>query len=388
VAEAEPVAAELLAEGRAAADPYPLITSCYPLAAVQQARGKLDAALRTYREGLRLATQGGWFSPFHAAEAHLGIAQVLYERNQLDDALQHVTESIERGRQLIWFFEPGRRLVTLAWIRHAQGEADAALDAMNEACRMHPSPAVNSRWNPAPLERVRLLLAQGLTTEAERWTEERGLTADDDVTYMREPDYLVLTRVLVARSDPGRALRLLERLDVLAESQGRTESLIQIRAVRSLALQATGDHQGALTALTEALALARPEGYIRVFVDEGPPMAALLQSLIGARQRGRAAAASRAARDHLNRVVQAFRPPMGRPERVAAAATGLIEPLTRRELEVLGLIAAGRPNQEIAEQLVVTIATVKKHTSHIFDKLGAANRTQAVARARELRLIR
>jgi LuxR family maltose regulon positive regulatory protein len=79
---------------------------------------------------------------------------------------------------------------------------------------------------------------------------------------------------------------------------------------------------------------------------------------------------------------------MGRPERVAAAATGLIEPLTRRELEVLGFIAAGRPNQEIAEQLVVTIATVKKHTSHIFDKLGAANRTQAVARARELRLIR
>jgi ATP/maltotriose-dependent transcriptional regulator MalT len=388
VAEAEPVAAQLLAEGRAAADPYPLITSCYPLAAVQQAQGKLDAALQTYREGLRLATRGGRVSPFHAAEAHLGIAQVLYERNQLDDALQHVTESIERGRQLIWFFEPGRRLVTLAWIRHANGDADAALDAMNEACRIHPSPAVNSRWNPAPLERVRLLLAQGLTAQAERWTEERGLTAEDEVTYMREPNYLVLARVLVVRSDPGRALRLLERLNVLAESQGRTESLIQTRAVRSLALQSAGDHQAALTALTEALALARPEGYIRVFVDEGPPMAALLQSLIGARQRGHAAAASRAARDHLNRVVQAFRPTMGRPKRVAAAATGLIEPLTRRELEVLGFIAAGRPNQEIAEQLVVTLATVKKHTSHIFDKLGAANRTQAVARARELRLIR
>jgi ATP/maltotriose-dependent transcriptional regulator MalT len=388
VADAEPVTAQLLAEGRAAADPYPLITSCYPLAALRQAQGKLGAALGTYREGLRLATQGGRFSPFHAAEAHLGIAQVLYERNQLDDALRHVTESIELGRQLIWFFEPGRRLVTLAWIRHARGEADAALDAMNEACRMHPSPAVNSLWNPAPLERARLLLAQGQTAEAERWTEERGLTAEDEVSYVREPDLLVLARVLLVRHDPARTLRLLERLDAQAASQGRLESLIEIRALRSLATHATGDHRGALTRLAEALELARPEGYLRVFADEGPPMAALLRSLIGARQPGRAATVSRAARDHVNRVVQAFRPPLGRQEGVAAAATGLIEPLTRRELEVLGFIAAGRPNQEIAQQLVVTIATVKKHTSHIFDKLGATNRTQAVARARELRLIR
>jgi LuxR family transcriptional regulator, maltose regulon positive regulatory protein len=197
----------------------------------------------------------------------------------------------------------------------------------------------------------------------------------------------VLARVLVARSDPGRALRLLERLDALAESQDRTESLVEIRALRSLATHAAGDHRGALTALAEALALARPERYIRVFADEGPPMAALLQSLIRARQPHGAAAASRAAREHLNRVVRAFRPPMEGPKRAASAATGLIEPLTRRELEVLGLIAAGTPNQEIADQLVVTLATVKKHTSHIFDKLGASSRTQAVARARELGLI-
>jgi LuxR family maltose regulon positive regulatory protein len=387
VADAEPVAAEMLAEGRAAPDPYPLLTSCYALAAVQQARGALGAALRTYREGLRFATEGGRVSPFHAAEAHLGIAQVLYERDQLDDALRHVNESIELGRQLVWFFEPGRRLVTLAWIRQAKGDADGALDAMDEACRLHPSPEVNSRWNPAPLERTRLLLAQGQTGEAERWTEERGLTAEDDVSYVREPDHLVLARMLMARSDPGRALRLLERLDALAESQDRTESLIEIRAVRSLATHAAGNHRGALTVLAEALALARPERYIRVFADEGPPMAALLQSLVRVWQPRGAAAASRAAREHLNRVVRAFRLPMEDPERTAATATGLIEPLTRRELEVLRLIAAGTPNQEIADQLVVTLATVKQHTSHIFEQLGASSRTQAVARARELGLI-
>ena len=152
VADAEPIAAEMLAEGRATADPYPLITSCYALAVVQQARGKLDAALRTYREGLRFATRGSRLSPFHAAEAHLGIAQVLYEQDHLDDALQHVTEGIELGRQLVWFFEPGRRLVTLAWIRQASGDPDGAMDAMNEAYRMHPSPRSTAagtlpQWN-------------------------------------------------------------------------------------------------------------------------------------------------------------------------------------------------------------------------------------------------
>jgi LuxR family maltose regulon positive regulatory protein len=116
-------------------------------------------------------------------------------------------------------------------------------------------------------------------------------------------------------------------------------------------------------------------------------MAALLQSLIRARRRGGVVAVPPAARHHLNRVVRAFRSPIGQPERPAPAASGLLESLTGRELEVLGLVAAGRPNREIADELVVTLETVKKHLSHVFDKLGAANRSEAVARARELRLI-
>jgi LuxR family transcriptional regulator, maltose regulon positive regulatory protein len=196
----------------------------------------------------------------------------------------------------------------------------------------------------------------------------------------------VLARVLLARAEPGRALGLLDRLDALAEFQGRAGSVIEIRALRALALQAAGDHQGALTAVAEALSLAQPERYVRVFADEGPRMAALLKSLMGARRAGRAVAASGAATEHLNRVVQAFGP-AGPRGTAAAAGSGLIEPLTARELEVLSLIAAGRRNREIANELVVTIETVKKHTSHIFDKLGAANRTQAVTRARELGLV-
>jgi LuxR family maltose regulon positive regulatory protein len=222
-----------------------------------------------------------------------------------------------------------------------------------------------------------------------RWTEERGLTDTDEFFYPQERDYLVLARVLLAQSQPDRALRLLDRLDALAVAQGRRESQIEIQALRSLALQAFGDHDGALTSLAKALTMARPESYIRVFADEGPPMAALLQSLLRSRRRGGVATISRAEREHVNQVVRAFRLPNGQPGTPGAglAATGPIEPLTRRELEVLGFLAAGRRNRQIADELVVTLDTVKRHVSHIFDKLGAVNRTEAVARARELHLV-
>jgi LuxR family maltose regulon positive regulatory protein len=150
-------------------------------------------------------------------------------------------------------------------------------------------------------------------------------------------------------------------------------------------LQAADEHQGALTLLAETLELAAPEGHVRVFADEGPPMAALLRSLLGTRRRARAAAG--AGTEHLHRVIQAFQPATTQADSTARAVLGLIEPLTDRELEVLRLLAAGRRNRDIAAELVVTLETVKKHTSHIFDKLGAANRTEAVAHARRLGLI-
>jgi LuxR family transcriptional regulator, maltose regulon positive regulatory protein len=387
LAQAEAGFAEMLAEGRAARDPHPLMATCYPLGAVQRARGELGAALRTFREGLRWATGGGRFSPLVECEAQIGIAQVLYARNELDDALAHATEAVRLGRQMVESFLLALALDALAWIHLAMGDAQAAVAAMDEAYGMLPATAIARHIYPGEGWRARLLLALGRTEEATRWAQERGLTADDAVDYQRERDYLVLVRVLLAEQEPAAALRLLERLDALAAAQGRTESLIETRALLALALQSARDHQGALTTLAEALALARPEGYVRVFADEGPPMAALLQSLIRERRRGHAAVVSRPARDHVNRVVGAFRPPTGDPDRPAAAASRLPEPLTRRELEVLGLVAAGRPNQEIADELVVTLETVKKHLSHVFDKLGAANRTDAVARARELRLI-
>jgi LuxR family maltose regulon positive regulatory protein len=379
--------AQLLAEARTLPDPHPLTTSCHTLGWVQQGRGELSKSLRTYREGLHFASQDSRFVAFHSGEAHIGIAQVLYARDELDDALRHVTSGIELARPVVEFQLPAFGQVTLAWILQAMGDADGAIGAMDEACRLLPASDVVTMFSPAQTERAGLWLAQGRNDQAIRWAAERGLSKNHALSYPRERDYVVFARVLLARSEPGQALGLLERLDALAESQGRTGSLIEIRAVRSLALQSMGDHQGALAALTEALSMARPQGYIRVFADGGPPMAALLQSLIRASRRG--GADSRAEREHMNRIIRAFRPSARDAAKPGAAlmATGLIEPLTRRELEVLGSMAAGRRNRQIADELVVTLDTVKRHVSHIFDKLGTTNRTEAVARARELRLI-
>jgi LuxR family maltose regulon positive regulatory protein len=215
---------------------------------------------------------------------------------------------------------------------------------------------------------------------------------EDEPSYLREREYLVLARTLLAEQRPDAALRLLARLHALAAAQGRVGSVIEVRALQALALQAVGDQAGALEALAAALSLAAPEGYLRVFVDEGAPMAALLRKLAKAPTTGQAVAAAHLPGAYLDRLLHAFAqvglPVVPRPKHGGAAVPGLVMPLTGRELEVLELLAAGRPNQAIAEELVVTLDTVKSHVTHIFDKLGADNRTQAVTRARELGLLR
>jgi LuxR family maltose regulon positive regulatory protein len=325
-----------------------------------------------------------------AGPASVGMAGVLYERGELDAALRHVTEGIARCRQLTYTQPLATGLAILAWIRQAQGDRAGALDAMEEAGRVELSPGVAHLFNPVPALWARLLLAQGEVAAAARWVRVRGLAAEDEPSYPREREYLVLARVLLATGAPDRALGLLERLHGRAAAQGRLGSVIEVRALQALTLAAAGDQAGALAALAEALSLAAPEGYLRVFVDEGAPMAALLGTLMTAGT-ARVAVAGDLPRDYLVRLAEAFAregAPIGRHGKRAAVVPGLAEPLSDREFQVLRLVAAGRSNREIADELVVVLDTVKRHVGHILDKLGAANRTQAVARARELGLLR
>jgi LuxR family maltose regulon positive regulatory protein len=362
----------------------------YELGQVQLAQGRLDAAVRTCEQALEAAAGTGQALLPTAGPAYAGLAEVAYQRNELSRALEHVTQGIALCRSFVYTMPLAAGLATLAWIRQAGGDPAGALDAMDEAVQATPGPP--GLLNPIPARRARLLVAQGDLGGAARWTKEAGLGADDEPDYAREPGHLVLARVLLALDRPGPALALLDRMHAAAAAQDRAGSLIEIGALRALALAACGQAGDAVNVLAGALTLACPRGYVRVFADEGPPMAALLARLIAAQRSGSGfQAAAGVPLGCLARLQRAFdvghtRPGL-RSGTAPAAVPGLVEQLTSRELEVLGMLAAGRSNQAIASELVITLDTVKKHVSHVLGKLGAANRTEAVTWARELGLI-
>jgi LuxR family maltose regulon positive regulatory protein len=235
--------------------------------------------------------------------------------------------------------------------------------------------------------KARVWVAQGRLTEALGWAHERGLSADDDLSFLREFEHITLARVLIAEYKNDRAdrsvigaLGLLERLLKAAEEGRRIGSVIEILVLQALAHEAQGKIPPAIMSLERSLTLAEPEGYVRIFVDEGPPMAHLLYE----------AAARGIAPDYARRLLAAF--PMAEPEQASPPGThapesDLVEPLSERELEVLQLIAEGLTNPEIATRLFLSVNTVKAHCRTIYGKLGVHNRTQAAARARALGIL-
>ena len=389
VAEAEQGFAASITEWQAAGERYSAAFACHHLGQVQRAQGHLDAALGTYQQALEITAAPGQPAMPAAGIAFVGMGEVAYQRNELDAAMCQVTEGIERCRQLTYTQPLATGLAALAWIRQAQGDHAGAREAMGEAGRLAPGPAVAGLLNPVPAQGARLLLAQNDVAAAARWVEERRLGPCDEPAYPREPEYLVLARVLLAQDRPAQALALQGRLHAAADAQGRIGSVIEIAALQALALAAAGDEDAAVEALARALMLGCPRGYVRVFADEGPPMAALLARLVAA-QKADHAVARGVPLGCLARLLRAFGEPpteAGARRDAAVAVPGLVEQLTARELEILALLAAGTPNPRIAEELVVTVDTVKKHVSHLLAKLGAANRTEAVTRARQLGLI-
>ena len=350
---------------------------CNYLGQIRRAQGNLDTAMDAYQELLRITTlPAGGTSPV-AGIGHVGLAEVAYQRGDLAAARRELRTGLPLCRQLSDTQVLATGLATLAWIRQAEGDPAGARQAIDEAERMGPSPATAALLNPVPAERARLALAHGDIPAAARWAPSSAR----EPTYTSERDQLVLARLLLAQDQPHQALRLLARLSALADSQARTGSLIEIAALRALALAAAGDHPAAAQDLARTLAQAAPQGYVRVFADEGPPMAALLTQVATAHRHGQPAA-RQVPLSYLAAVLRASAPATQPPE-----VPGLAEPLTAREIQVLHLLAAGAPNQRIADDLVVTLDTVKKHVTHVLGKLGATNRTEAVTRARQLGLI-
>ena len=387
---AERILTDCIAMWRAADERYLAGWGYHYLGQLQRAQGRLDAAVRTYQQALELAAAPGR-PVLPAAAGYVGMAEVAYQRGELEVALRHATEGVALARQLANTQWLATGLAVLAWIRQAHGDPDGAVELIEEATRVAPGRGMTTPVSLIPVERARLALAQGRLGDAVTWIKDRGLAVDEQLSYADEQDHLLLARVLLATDRAVEALGLLGRLDALATEQERAGSVLEIWALRALALQGTGDHAGAQAAISEALTLAAPEGWLRLFVDEGAPMAALLRRLAMAATRDQAAAVRGLPGTYLDRLLQAFElaglsvlPP---PKPGAAAPGGLVPPLTERELEVLHLLATGSSNRAIADELVVAVDTVKSHVTHILDKLGVANRTQAVTRARELGLL-
>jgi LuxR family maltose regulon positive regulatory protein len=371
LAEAEQAYASLYAAGKAAGEPHTALGANALLARVRRTRGRLGEALRTYQDGLAFAAGVGAAATPTVAMAYVGMAEVFYQRNQLDQALRYATAAIPLGQQLVSMLTAATGRAVLAWTHQALGDQAAARAAIDEAHRLLPADQVAALHNPVPAERARLLLAQGDLQAALDWATARRVSDTDELCYPPERDYLVFARILLTQNAPDRALRMLERLDALAREQGRLESVIETRALTALALAALDQRSAAQATLGEALALAQPEGYVRIFADEGAPMAALLRQVTGER------------RPFALQVLAAIDGLPGPPE----PSTALVEPLTERELDVLRALAAGLSNRAIAQQLYLSVATVKVHLKHIYGKLAVNSRTEALARAHELNLL-
>jgi LuxR family maltose regulon positive regulatory protein len=350
------------------------------LADIRGTQGRLSEALRTFEQALRLAGEQGRSVLRGTADMYVGMSEIARERDDLHAATQHLLHSQELGEHTGLPQNRYRWRVAMARVREAEGDLRGALDLLNEAERLYVGDFFPN-VRPVPAVRARIWIAQGRLGEALGWARERGLSVADDLSYLREFEHITLARVLLARYQDERAersiqeaTRLLERLLRAAEEGQRTGSVIEILVLQSLAHQARCDIPAALASLRRAVTLAEPEGYVRIFADEGPPMASLL----------RAAAKQGIARNYVRRLLAA----VNKTEDGTPVSQGLTEPLSERELDVLRLLGTDLDGPDIARELIVSLNTVRTHTKNIYAKLGVNNRRAAVRRARELDLSR
>jgi LuxR family maltose regulon positive regulatory protein len=358
------------------------------LADIRITQGRLREAKSTYEQALQRATEQGEPVLRGTADMHVGLSELHREHNDLSTATELLLRSQELGVLAGLPQNPYRWCVAMARKREAEGDLDGALDLLFEAERVYMGDFFPN-VRPIPAMKARLWIAQGRAAEALGWAREQGLTVGDELSYLREFDHLTLARALLAQYRTDRserslhdALELLGRLLRATEAGDRMGRAIEILVVQALALHTYGDIPAALIPLERALTLAEPEGYVRMFVDEGPAMAHLL----------RAVAARRIMPAYTGKLLAAS--DAQEQERTGASALPtvlvsqpLIEPLSERELEVLRLLRSELSGPEIARELVVALSTVRTHTKTIYSKLDVNSRRAAVKRAEELDLI-
>lgn len=341
------------------------------LADIARALGQLREAAGAYESALRLAAERSPLPLRGTADAHAGLAGLHLVRNDLSAAALSLRTADALGDvaglpQFLY-----RRCVAEAELCRAQGRLDEALSQLEVAESVYVGDFFPN-VRPLAAMKARVWIAQGRLDDAERWASEANVTAGDAPVYLHEYEHLTLARLLIARQDHA-AAALLGRLGESAERGGRVESMIEVAILTALVHRAEGDGDAALAALRRALELAGPEGFVRIFLDKGEAVVALLRL---ASKRGAGAGFAR-------RVLASWDPagdvPQDHPD--------LVEPLSGRELDVLRLLRTELDGPDIARELAVSLNTMRTHTKNIYEKLGVSSRRAAVRRAEELNLL-
>lgn len=360
--------------------------------------GELREAEKIFQEAVDLATINEDEKYPVAGYAYVYLGGIHYEWNNLAAAKQYLIEGIEYCARVGYYMDQVVGLVALAQVNKILGDWNAVQDAIAKAENL--SNAMKSyiyvrRW--VDNTRIRLWYAQSDWEQIFQWTQNSGMTIADDLEYNRDLEHVVLARALVylGLNQPADYARnaqiLLNKLLEKAEAANWGGKVIEILVLQALVFQALGDDQSAHANLEQAITRAEPEDYIRTFIDEGEPMHKLIVE-VRERISLRAGVKPLSTIRYIDRI-------LAECDRENAAEQRnrlnegpfherhqIIEPLSDREREVLCLLADGKTNQEIALALVIAVSTAKKHVSNIIGKLGVSNRTQAVARARELNL--
>lgn len=378
-----------------------VIASAFAVADMQVAMGRLGEAEKTLRQAIQQAAMLGQEAESITAHHHLGLALLAHEQGDDKAAAGHWQTAANLGQNTTLVDWHYRWNLAQTRLKESAGEWDTALDLLGKAGQGYVKTAIPN-LQPVETHKARVYLKQGRLDKAQTWLREQGISTEDDVCYLDEYNHLTLARVRLAERSLAGVSGLLERVLALAETQKRTGSMIEILLTQALVYQAQNNLPQALAALERALTLAEPEGYIRIFVDEGEAIRLLISDF-------RLTIANRAhpLLGYVNRILEFFpqsieilpqsktlAPHAHLPWREVPGNAGVVNPkseivesLTDRELEILRLIAAGYSNAEIGQRLYLALSTIKGHNLRIFNKLQAENRTEAVARARELGLI-